>query len=134
MRDPQTYATAIRNRVQALSSVHRLFSERSWADIPLGDVARLLVTPFSGARASFHGPLIRLSPVALQPLGLIFNELASNAVKHGALAEPHGTVAVTWKSGAAGLTINWEETGFAGASDSRPNGFGTVMVDAIVKR
>jgi PAS domain S-box-containing protein len=133
-RDPQTYASAIRNRVQALSSLHRLFSERSWVDIPLGDVARLLVTPFSIARASFHGPLIRLSPVTLQPLGLIFHELASNAATHGALTVPSGTLAVAWEGDAAGLTINWQETGLASASEARPNGFGTVMVDAMVER
>lgn len=133
-RDPQTYATAIRNRVQALSSVHRLFSERSWEDIPIGDVARLLVTPFSGTRASFHGPQIRLAPVTLQPLGLIFHELASNAATHGALTVPRGTVAVVWEAGAAGLTINWQETGLARAAYARPSGFGTVMVDAMVER
>ncbi|OWV65550.1 PAS domain S-box protein [Rhizobium sp. R339] len=133
-RDPRAYAAVVRKRVQALSSVHSLFSERGWEDIPLGDVARLLVTPLCGARASFHGPPIRLSPVTLQPLGLIFHELASNAAAHGALTVPSGTVAVTWEADAAGLTIFWQESGLVGPAGGTQDGFGTVMIDATVER
>ena len=58
--------------------------------------------------------LIRLSAICLS---LALHELATNAVKHGALSVDEGTVAVSWAlsadgfAGAQCLTVDWIETG-----------------------
>lgn len=132
--DPQLYAASIQHRVQALSRVHGLFSEQGWKDISLEDVARLQLRPFAGDRATFEGPPVMLSPVTLQPLGLIFHELATNAASHGALAVGDGTVRVEWNCSEGMLIISWIETGIPAMADVRAKGFGTVMIDAMAER
>ena len=63
------------------------------------------------------------------PLVLALHELATNAVKYGALAQPKGRIAVTWRvlktSGAGRLSLEWRETGVP-AIDPTParRGFG----------
>ncbi|WP_258163450.1 PAS domain-containing protein [Rhizobium sp. TH2] len=132
--DPHLYAASIQHRVQALSRVHGLFSERGWSDIPLEDVARLQVQPFVGSRATFKGPPVMLSPIMLQPLGLIFHELATNAASHGALEDGKGTVSVEWTTNDGQLIISWSEAPIASTAGARAKGFGTVMIDAMAER
>jgi two-component sensor histidine kinase len=42
------------------------------------------------------GPTLRLQPKAAETFGLAVHELATNAVKHGALSHPSGRIAVWW--------------------------------------
>jgi PAS domain S-box-containing protein len=133
-RDPHIYAASIQHRVQALSRVHSLFAERGWSDIPLEDVARQQVQPFGGRRASFQGPPVMLSPIVLQPLGLVFHELATNAATYGAFAVPDGKVSVEWTHSEGMLSISWLERGISETVRAVHKGFGGVMVDAMVER
>jgi two-component sensor histidine kinase len=83
---------------------------------------------------------VELPPGAAQPLAMALHELATNAVKHGALSAPGGRVSASWRLGrgpSAGgevLRLRWAEAGgpsVAGASERR--GFGTRVLDATVR-
>jgi two-component sensor histidine kinase len=65
---------------------------------------------------------------------LILHELATNAVKHGALSAPAGRVRVGWQNSqdAAGgrrLRLRWTERGGPEARPPAGQGFGTRLVE-----
>ncbi|MBB4251931.1 PAS domain-containing protein [Rhizobium sp. BK008] len=134
--DPALYAASIQHRVQALARAHALLAERRWTSISVEELVRQQVTPFAAARASFSGPDIRLPAPVVQPLALVFHELAVNAARHGALAAARGTLSISWKPGplGTGLTIRWQELGIGIAPKSAKRGFGTVIVGAMVEK
>lgn len=82
-------------------------------------------------------PGIALDADTVQVLALALHELATNAVKHGALSEhaPNGRLAITWQvsdSPGPRLHIDWRETGVpVAAPDPRPpsRGFGRRMIE-----
>ncbi len=82
------------------------------------------------------GPEVTLAAPAVQPLSMALHELATNAVKYGALSAAEGRVSITWTlDGAAGLLrLRWAETGgpaLAGAPPRR--GFGSRVLEATIR-
>jgi two-component sensor histidine kinase len=71
---------------------------------------------------------------AVQPLGMVFHELATNAVKHGALSVREGRVAVTWRIDAAAglLLIRWAEEGGPSPGFPKHRGVGSRVIEATV--
>ncbi|MET0746506.1 MAG: HWE histidine kinase domain-containing protein [Microvirga sp.] len=87
-----------------------------------------------GDRIHIHGPHIRLRPSAAETIGLAIHELATNAVKYGALSCPEGRIRIRWSiRGAMGkqrLRLTWIESG----QDLDPNeptrrGFGFDLLE-----
>jgi two-component sensor histidine kinase len=75
---------------------------------------------------------VQLPPKSAVVLGMAFHELATNAVKHGALSLASGQVQVDWKVDQAGdkatLTIEWCELG-GPLLDVQPiSGFGSRLL------
>jgi len=79
------------------------------------------------------GPRVALRPKAAESLGLAFHELATNAVKYGALAQRGGRVKVTWtveEGDGPVLILHWEESGVLIPSGvERRRGFGTELLE-----
>ncbi|HVL72914.1 MAG TPA: sensor histidine kinase, partial [Beijerinckiaceae bacterium] len=79
-------------------------------------------------------PKVRLRPKAAEMLGLAMHELATNAVKYGALAADGGRIAVNWTiedgDKAPLLRLIWTETGAVldGGPPTR-RGFGTELLE-----
>jgi PAS domain S-box-containing protein len=134
--DPALYAAAIQHRVQALARAHTLLAERRWTSISVEELIRQQVTPFAATRAFFAGPDIRMDAPVVQPLALVFHELAVNAAQHGALAAARGRLSISWKPkpSGAGFNIRWQEVGSRPLPTFAKRGFGTVIVGAMVER
>ena len=86
-----------------------------------------------GEQLSLSGPAIHLQPKAAETLGLAIHELATNAVKYGALSSPQGHVTVAWRledrNGDQRLRIEWTETGVPVIAPApRRSGFGTELL------
>jgi two-component system CheB/CheR fusion protein len=85
-----------------------------------------------GESVVVSGPKIWLTPPAAEMMAVAFHELASNAVKYGALATPDGRIDVDWRvdSKRAGrqLVLRWREDGVRLAHAAR-RGFGTELVE-----
>lgn len=141
--DAQRYATAVEGRVAALARAHTLLADQRWTGAALrqildGELAAFL--PRTGAagqpRAELSGPHVGLASAAAQSLSLAFHELATNAVKHGALSAPDGRLRVTWRVDAAAdvLALRWREDG-GPAILTAPGrrGFGSRVVAATVR-
>lgn len=68
-------------------------------------------------------------------LSIITHEPATNAVKYGALAASHGSLAVTWRlAPGGGVELAWEEAASPPRFESAPNGFGTSLIDNAVRQ
>ncbi|MEJ5979591.1 HWE histidine kinase domain-containing protein [Novosphingobium sp. PS1R-30] len=63
-------------------------------------------------------------------LALLLHELATNAVKYGALSNPDGRLVVDISTMEANVTIAWRERG--GSEDNGDRGFGTELMRAAL--
>ncbi|MGD0109689.1 MAG: CheR family methyltransferase, partial [Rhodopila sp.] len=86
-------------RIQALTAAYALLSKDGWSPIPVRAILLEELKAFmAGERTNLvlNGPLVLLEPRAALALGMAVHELATNAVKYGALSVPEGNVEVTW--------------------------------------
>jgi PAS domain S-box-containing protein len=139
-RSFDSFAAAFEARLMALSKTHNLLTEGAWAGASLRALLELEVAPYvQGAEdgrfslAGMHD--VHLGPRAAVTLGLAFHELATNAVKYGALSNETGTIAVMWHLENAPeeqqllLHLVWTEQD--GPKVDRPSrrGFGTRLIE-----
>jgi two-component system, chemotaxis family, CheB/CheR fusion protein len=117
-RSLDDYAAEFSNRIQALSRVQGVLSRRGGAtakliEIVQAELAGVGVTP-DGERIVIAGPPVSLRYDTTQLLALALHELATNALKHGALKGARGRLNVTWKvldqTGKPHLELTWEES------------------------
>nr|WP_250812525.1 PAS domain-containing protein [Neorhizobium tomejilense] len=133
--DPAVYAAAIQHRVQALARAHALLAERGWLGITMEELVRQQVGPFAAQRAVLIGPTIDLPASIVQPLALVFHELAVNAAQHGALSQPQGELKISWDPfpSSPGFRLRWQEAG-SSLVPAAKRGFGTVIVGAMIEK
>ena len=136
--DPGEIRDAIESRLLALSRSHDLLTRENWRSAGLRDVINDALEPFdvAGGRADrivIVGDDIRLPPQTALVLGIGFNELATNAVKYGALSNQAGSVLVEWKIEPSPensrLILHWREKD--GPPVTRPSriGFGSRIIE-----
>jgi PAS domain S-box-containing protein len=134
--NPDTFARAVEGRVAALTRAHTLLAEGGWSGAELRALLEGELEPFlgGGTRAALDGPRVVLATVAAQPIAMALHELATNALKYGALSAPGGQVAVQWRiADGQSLQIEWTETGGPAIADRpRRRGFGTRMIEATL--
>lgn len=134
----EDFRDRLTERVRALSSAYSLMSSTE-PDSPvlLDKLVSLALAPFSesfGQRLSISGgPVVQFAPSAAIPLALCLHELATNAVKYGALSNADGRVTCDWFERAPGsYTLRWVENGRPQVANSRSSGFGTRMIGAAL--
>ncbi len=124
-------------RLAALARAHDLLTRGNWEGAELDAVVTQALEPFSSAkedRLSAAGPRVRVSAQVALALAMALQELATNAVKYGALSNDAGRVRVTWTlSGDSGsgrrLSIRWEETGGPPVQAPSRRGFGSRLLE-----
>jgi two-component system CheB/CheR fusion protein len=106
------------------------------------DLEYLVVEELLGYRARegeqirVAGPAVRFQPKAAETFALAIHELATNAVKYGALSKPQGRIDISWRldgsSDPVQLVFDWRER--AGPKVVPPNrkGFGTELLEKTV--
>jgi len=132
-RSAEEYREAFLGRFNALVRAHDIaFAESS--GIGLWDVIEQTLEPYktnSPAVMLEAGPAVALTPAQLQPLSLVLHELATNAVKHGALSLPNGKIRVHWlvETGSKKLLrLSWQEISGPSVSPPKVTGFGTRLI------
>lgn len=125
----QAISLALQSRLAALSRAHEVLVQTSWSSTPLPELLeRVLRLEAEGDRFRLDGPdLVVGSQVALS-LSLLLHELATNAVKHGALSVPDGVVLVEWRIEEGSFCLSWREEGGPPARPSSRTGFGSRLI------
>ncbi len=137
--DPAAFVAAFDDRLRALGRVQGLLSRLGTDDrIAFDDLLRAELAALGAVDAAGHGPQValdgpagvRLSSGTVQTFALALHELATNAVKYGALAQPTGRLRVVWDlardaHGQLRLRVDWQESGVAmGERGAAPRGGG----------
>jgi PAS domain S-box-containing protein len=128
------FEARFRGCIQALAYSHDLLVQHEWQGATLEELLRVQLAPFGGldsGRFAAHGPEVYLRPPAMQSLGLILHELATNATKHGALSSPAGAIAIDWAGEADGVRLTWAERGGPPVAPPQRKGFGQVVFERI---
>ena len=88
---------------------------------------------FEASRFSVSGPQLMLSSRCALALSLALHELATNAIKYGALSNEDGRVAIDWEvtDGDAGtrFCLEWRESGGPEVRPPERTGFGSFMIE-----
>lgn len=134
-REPREFLDAFSQRLRALGLAHGLLSEYEWRGIGIRDLSRMELSPFDDAdvpRISIVGQDALLTPDQALGLALILHELASNALKYGALSVPGGKVSLSWTirggKGAKRLHLEWMERGGPEVEPPQHHGFGSILI------
>jgi len=137
--DPAQAAQKTRSRIQALARAHELSSGQNLMRTALfGDLLAGVVQPYCPPDAAlrFRGPDLVLPARLLTPMGLVFNELATNSVKYGAWSAPSGTLTVDWTFASdETLVVIWQEQLAETLSPQPgPKGFGSTMINLSLQQ
>jgi PAS domain S-box-containing protein len=128
---------AIEGRLQALANAHALLAQSRFAGADLRDLAVEELSPYhrnGDARARIDGPSLLLEPEPAQAMALAFHELATNAVKYGALSAPSGRVQIEWSvRPGKRLFVRWTETGGPRVTPPTKEGFGTRAMKRMIR-
>ena len=132
------FVAAFDGRLRSMAQTHELLSERRWRGIPLAELLRRELAPYTGANnTEIGGPECILSAEAGQVVGMVLHELATNAAKHGGLSTREGKVSVKWHrqlngGSRAGLVIEWQETGGPVAEAASNVGYGMSVIRELI--
>lgn len=125
-------------RLASLSANQDLLVRRGWATIPMRELAeaQLAILGTTGrSQVDAHGTPIELSPRTAEIIGMALHELATNALKYGALSGPGGRVALAWAETPAGrFSVSWQESGGPPVTRPQASGFGTTLIHHIPAR
>jgi PAS domain S-box-containing protein len=129
-------------RLQGLAASHDVLVRNSWQGAPLADLMRQQLTPFMDiqtSRVELTGPDIVVTAEATQAIGLAIHELATNAIKYGALSVPSGKVKISWafdslSLASRNLLLKWVEQGGPRVVPPSRNGFGHLVIGEIIER
>lgn len=135
-RYPQAaeYRDALEQRLRALAAA-AAFVDRDEADtVSIGDLVGSALAPFGeGDNIVITGPAVGLQAALMQDFTILVHELATNAVKHGALSSSQGRLSVSWRltqdsDGQRGLTLEWIERDGPKVGPINSPGFGTMVI------
>lgn len=108
------FSRQFESRLGALSRVQGILARTDHSPIDLEQIVEAELDAH-GARESVQigGPAVSLTPNAAQALSLAVHELATNAVKYGALRQPSGKLSIHWhlrqKADTFDVVLEWRE-------------------------
>ena len=124
------------SRIIALARANDLLTGENWEGASLYDLVASVAVAHAGNepdRFTASGPIVRLTPKIALSLSMAMHELATNAVKYGALSNDKGRVDVSWslqvKGGRQRLHLEWRESGGPPVSKPGRRGFGSRLVE-----
>jgi two-component sensor histidine kinase len=129
---PDDFYDAFSGRLLALSEAHSQLNTGGWLACEVQALAHAAVLPFRGeGNITLAGPKLLIPPASCQPLTLALHELATNAVKYGALSVRGGSVELAWSRGEdRRLKLLWRERGGPAVQPPTRCGLGSRVLTA----
>ncbi|MGB3317644.1 MAG: GAF domain-containing protein [Sphingopyxis granuli] len=136
-RDVDDYVDRISSRLDALNRAQNVLLGANFMTGSMHALLREVEASFP--RIRWSGPDLLLPENALVAMALLFNELATNAAKHGALSAEKGRVDIEWTQDDEDadprlLRLTWTESGGVGAvAPPERTSFGTLLMERSVR-
>ncbi|HEY6870948.1 MAG TPA: HWE histidine kinase domain-containing protein [Novosphingobium sp.] len=134
---PADHLDAFNARLHALAAAHTALTLSNWEGAELAEVVRqgLAICGPDISRIAIAGPPVRLRPNAAVTVTLVMHELATNALKYGALFEFDGNASVSWGViDADQLELVWQERGGPTVVPPVSPGFGFRLITSSIAR
>lgn len=132
--DFRSFVANFNGRLQSLAGAHSVLTEANWwgAEIHALIQSQMSIVIGDPTRVYLDGPDVFLPPQTALQVTLILHELATNAVKHGAMSNATGKVELTWtvlQGEPAQLQLEWRESGGPPVQTRAARGFGTTLIE-----
>lgn len=128
-------------RLMALAWAYEILTRERWSGASLREVIQRTMAPHmdrAANRLALDGPELWLTPNRALSLALAMHELATNAVKYGALSAAAGRVGVRWhvrdRPGTRRLELEWRESGGPPVTPPLRRGFGSRLIERSLSR
>jgi PAS domain S-box-containing protein len=128
-------------RLHALGAAADLVLAGQHLYVDIGAMIRATLAPFieeDGHRFFIQGPEFQLAEPTGGSLALAMHELATNAIKYGALTDHDGRVSITWNvvptPEGDRVTVEWKEQGGPRPVAPEREGFGTRVIKSVPSR
>lgn len=126
-------------RIQALAGAHSLLTDESWVGAKIDELVKNVMAPYcrqDDSSYSAEGPEQWLSTKTAVSLSMALNELATNAVKHGALKTPEGRVEIVWTCNQRDdgnlCELRWNERSGPMTRVPETTGFGMKLIEGLL--
>ncbi|WP_246501569.1 sensor histidine kinase [Mesorhizobium caraganae] len=128
---------SLTSRLVSLAKAHDILTQENWSGADLKEVVTAALSPHANReRLQISGDAVWLSPALALSLSLGFHELATNAIKYGALSCKEGTVSISWAVSRRGeskhVRIEWRELDGPPVVAVERKGFGTRMLEGLL--
>lgn len=129
----QELVAVVNRRLEALSGAHDLVTATDWDVAGLRATIERAVKPFAeGGRITTAGPEMEIAHGVSSALTLSLHELATNALKYGALSNDAGSIDIHWSAEDGVFTLEWLEQGGPTVAPPERKGFGSRMIEQVL--
>ncbi len=135
---PPEHARALSARIAALARAHDLLDRKLARQdhISLRELVEAELEPYgtdAPGRFAITGPAVTLPSAQALALGLTLNELATNALKYGALSVAAGRLDVSWRRDGQHLVLEWRESDGPMVKGAALESFGSRLLKRLVE-
>lgn len=126
---------SIQSRIGIMAQAHDRLVKATWTETAITEVVEAALGPhrMSADRFRVAGPDLALGSKQALALTMALHELATNAMKYGALSAETGHVQVRWDrdddAEPVGFRLSWQEHGGPTVTPPRRQGFGSRMIE-----
>ena len=122
-------------RLKSMGSANELLTAARWRGAAIDHLVAAELGGLAPGQTSWDGPELFLTPRAANAVSLALHELATNALKYGALSVETGHVEVLWRATpSGGFTLEWTESGGPVVSAPARTGFGATLLSQVTGR
>lgn len=132
----EEFASHLDGRLNAFARTQALVTRDPEGGVDLEYLAveeMLAYNAREGEQVRVSGPPVRFQSKAAETFALAIHELATNALKYGALSRPTGRIEISWRleqgTDPAELVFEWRERGGPPVAPPPHKGFGTELLE-----
>ena len=131
------FANAFEDRLAAIARTHALLSRTHTSKIDIREVLSQELSvhgAVEGENLRQRGPEISIPAKQAEVLSMAIHELATNAVKHGALSIENGHIDISWDAHDRGneFQLRWQERAGPFAHQPTRRGFGSEFLEKLI--